>query len=156
MNDNRSYLKGVPMSHSSNKDSTPLLYVLTGDPKPLARCRISGNKTGGRRCYDSQKELKLIASISLTSQHNGRPEYQGPLRMDIVYYFHIAKTRVNEIKENDYMYYRPDVDNLEKMTLDLCVDAGLFHDDSLVSEVFKKKVYSNNPRTEFTIRELNG
>ena len=144
----------IAMSHSSDKDSTPLLYVLTGDPKPLARCRISGNKTGGRRCYDSQKELKLILSITLKSQHNDRPQYQGPLHMDISFYFHIPKTHKNT-RNNDYMYYKPDLDNCLKLYSDLCVYAGLFHDDASVCSVQCKKVYSNNPRTEFTIRELN-
>ena len=59
-------------------------YVLQGDPIPLARIRI-----GNHRCWDPQKELKLISSLTIKYQHGDFPKFHGPLHMDMIFYFQL-------------------------------------------------------------------
>jgi len=141
---------------SASKGNKPVVYVLEGSPIPLARMRISkyAHLGGGRYVYDSQKELKLITSITIKSQHGDRPLYSGPLHMDMNFYFPVKKTR-HDINEGDYHFYKPDLDNLVKMVLDICQFVIFKNDDSRVSEITCKKMYTyEHPRTEFTVYEL--
>lgn len=128
----------------------PIVYVIEGDPIPLARCRISRTTF---RMYDSQKELKLISQITLQSQHNDRPLYEGPLLIDAHFYFKIPKSR-KDIKPLDYKTSTPDTDNLIKLICDICNNL-LFRDDAQVAKMLLTKQYDTYPRTEFTIIELD-
>ena len=130
-------------------ETNPITYRLDGDPIPLARIRISRSSF---RIYDSQKELKLVTQITLKNQHGDRKLYKGPIRVDAIFYFHIPKTH-KDTKPGYYHVFKPDVDNLCKMILDVG-NSTLFHDDCIVSEITCKKVYGDPPRTEFTIYQL--
>jgi Holliday junction resolvase RusA-like endonuclease len=124
-------------------------YVLDGQPVPLARV---GQCKSMR--YDTQKNLKLYASITLQSQHNNEPLFEAnPLELLVTFYLEIPKTRAAKVSEEAWHYYRADLDNLVKFVCD-CANRIIFRDDSLVCSIIAKKVYSSKPRTEFTIREL--
>jgi len=132
--------------------ANPIVYVLMGDPIPLARCRISRRTY---RMYDTQKELKLVSQITLKNQHNqygSRPLYKGPLKVESFFYFHIPKTK-KDTHPLDYKTSKPDVDNLVKLILDMA-NGILFKDDSQVVEMICHKLYDINPRTEFIIEEI--
>ena len=90
----------------------------------------------------------------MQSQHGDRPLYKGPIHFDATLYFKIPKTR-KDLKEGDFHFYKPDVDNVIKFLLDVCNFDILFHDDCTVSIITCKKVYSHDPRVEFTIEELD-
>lgn len=124
-------------------------YILKGQPVPLAR--IGQNKN---MRYDTQKSLKLISSITLQSQHNNEPLFESvPLELSAIFYLEIPKTRAKKVAEEQWHHYRADLDNLVKYVCD-CANRIIFRDDSLICSIIAKKVYSSNPRTEFTIREL--
>lgn len=131
--------------------ANPIVYVLEGDPIPLARCRISRRTY---RMYDSQQELKLISRITLQNQlYKYRKEmYKGPLKVEAFFYFHIPKSHM-ATKPLDYKPTVPDIDNLTKMVLDLCNNL-LFVDDAQVVEMICHKLFDVRPRTEFTIEEI--
>lgn len=137
-----------------------ITYVLIGDPVPLARPRMSGPS---RNVYDSQKLIKYQLVHQLIEQHGDKPLYSGPLSLDVIFYMPMPKGMIKQIErhEGKYHIYKPDIDNLFKMVGDLCSmenDEGmkgiLMQDDCIISSISAKKIYSKNPRTEFTIREL--
>jgi Holliday junction resolvase RusA-like endonuclease len=88
------------------------VYIIKGDPTPLMRARISG-----KRMYDPQKNLKLIASIDIVSQHDDAPLMEGPLHLDITFFMEPAKSI--SLKRRNALYgqthiFKPDLDNLIK------------------------------------------
>ncbi|WP_137597126.1 RusA family crossover junction endodeoxyribonuclease [Paucilactobacillus kaifaensis] len=50
---------------------------------------------------------------------------------------------------------KPDVDNYTKGILDGLSQANIWTDDNLVCEVITQKQYSDNPRVEIVIKEIN-
>jgi len=125
-----------------------IVYVLDGDPTPLARARI-----GRGRCWDSQKKTKLVHGITLSAQHGQRPMYSGPLLMTMTFYCPIPPSRERKIKPGYPHAVKPDLDNFIKYICDVAQDI-LFENDSRVAQITCKKVYSRKPRTEFTIKVL--
>lgn len=128
------------------------VYVIEGNPIPLARIRIS--KTSNR-VYDSQKELKLITQIGFQNQHD---EYEvglltGPLHVEAVFYFKIPRSREKITSPGDWMKFRPDGDNLLKFVYDIG-NKICWNDDAIIVSGSFKKVYSDNPRTELTVMRL--
>jgi len=127
------------------------VYILPGDPIPLARARV-----GKRSVWDSQKQLKLVAGIALLNQHGNLPQFSNSLHLDVTFYigFPIRMGKKARDKKNGtYHVYKPDVSNLLKFIEDICTGV-LYRDDSLIAVVTAKKIYDEIPRTEFTIREI--
>lgn len=121
-------------------------YVLSGDPIPLARARFSHT----RRVYDPQKALKLVAQVTLENQHEG-PKFEGPLILDVTFFMHIPQYKRKKIKIGDPHYIKPDLDNLLKMVCDYA-NSILYRDDCIIMECHARKLYDDNPRTEFILK----
>lgn len=121
-----------------------MIYVIKGDPIPLARHRM-----GAHGAYDIQKKEKLMVGITLASQHDRLPLYEGYLELDITFYLKTSKKK----PKTGWHNFKPDLSNLVKFVED--VGSGILYvDDSIISSIIAKKMYDENPRTEFTIREL--
>ncbi len=131
-----------------NQDN--LIYIIEGDPIPLARARHGRGKT-----WDSQKKEKLYIQLLLERIHGNRPLYQGPLYLEMFFYMEIPKTSSQRAltMENTWHYFRPDASNLLKFIEDVATGI-LYKDDCLISSITCHKKYSQKPRTEFTIKEL--
>ena len=128
------------------------MYILQGDPTPLARARI-----GRSRMWDPQKEMKLVHGIYLRNQHAGQPIFEEPLLLKVTFYMPIPPSRRKKIKDFQPHHYKPDLSNLIKYLEDIGTGI-LYHDDCLIQACNAVKVYHHNPRTEFelfTIREHN-
>ena len=126
-----------------------MMYILNGDPIPLARARY-----GNRRVWDSQAEIKLIASLSLANQHGENPLFKGPLSMDIIFFIQLPhNTHKYKQKLGDYHRFRPDLDNMIKFICDIS-NSIIYKDDCIISQISAKKVYDTEPHTQFIIREL--
>jgi Holliday junction resolvase RusA-like endonuclease len=125
--------------------SPPKVYILAGEPVPLARGRLNSAQ---RRIYDSQKSLKFLLSVSLRSQHEDRPFFDGPLHLDVTFYMAQPKRSCKQ-----YHHTRPDIDNLIKMLCDIS-SSILYHDDCLIAKITATKRYDPTPRTEFTLENL--
>lgn len=128
-------------------------YVLQGDPVPLARPRFSKIT---KRVFDPQKSHKLYATIQLDRQHDNDDMFVGPIHIDITFYMS-APAGISQkrklLLEGKYHTFRPDLDNLEKMLLDL-LSGVAYKEDCIVSKITSRKVYDTNPRTEFIIKQL--
>lgn len=120
-------------------------YLLTGAPVPWAR-------TGYARgtFYDTQKAIKAVLRSQIREQHQGRRLYEGPIEMNIIFMFEIPQSAK---EERTYHHIRPDLDNMAKILMDIC-SGILYRDDCQIAQMFKKKIYGNEARTEFTIKEL--
>lgn len=123
-------------------------YSIIGDPIPLQRPRF-----GHRRVYDGQREVKISIINVLENQHGDLPLFQGPLELEITFYFAIPKSaRKHNLKHAPH-YYKPDLSNLVKFIEDIANDV-IFADDALIARLSAKKVYDEAGHTEFTVREL--
>jgi len=125
-------------------------YVLFGDPIPLARARYTG-----RRVWDSQKEIKLVSALNLKQQHGKRRLLFGPLHFDVTFYMKMPEDpRKRKKYDGNYHFFRPDIDNMLKMLLDVA-NSVLYRDDCIVCSINARKIYDETPRTEIKIREMN-
>ena len=122
------------------------VYVIKGDPIPLARARHVRN-----RIYDPQKTIKAIAAIDLASQHDKLPLLSGPLHLDAIFYMKapesISAKRRALLYEQPHIY-KPDLDNLIKFLCDIS-SGVIYHDDCIIASITTKKIYDENSRTEF-------
>jgi len=127
------------------------MYIINGDPIPLARARF-----GKGRAWDAQKRLKLMLGIELSKQHLDQPLYYGALHLDVVFYMTFAKSTPQKTRDkfvNKPHIFKPDLSNLIKFIEDVA-QGIIYKDDCIIASVFAKKIYDNNPRTEFTIKQL--
>jgi Holliday junction resolvase RusA-like endonuclease len=130
------------------KKSTNLTtYVITGDPIPLARVHYSRHTS---KRFDSQKQMKLIHGISLRSQHNEQKLYTGPLHLNVTFNMRIYP---NSERKYHHHVYKPDLDNMIKWICDIA-NGILYDDDCIISCISARKVYDENPRTEFTLEVI--
>ena len=132
----------------NKKDCPHKIYVLNGDPVPLARGRFS-DKT--KRIYDSQKTLKLLNGIALRSQHDDQPMYTGPLHLIVTFFIGIPK---NSKRLYYHHTFKPDLDNLIKWICDIS-NSVLYHDDCTIAKITATKLYDTNARTEFYFEVLD-
>lgn len=129
-------------------------YIIPGDPVPLARARIGH---GAKRMYDSQREAKLHTGILIQSQHKPDICYEGPLHLDVTFFMRIPRKihTKREIEKNfTYHHCRPDLSNLLKFIEDVA-QSILFRDDAQICYITSRKVYHQEPRTEFILKEMN-
>lgn len=128
-------------------------YIIHGNPIPLARIRFNQNG----RCWDSQKSMKLVCGISLSGQHDNQPLYEGPLHLDVSFFFPIPNSKW--MKKNAFIgkpfTQKPDLDNLLKWICDIS-NGILFKDDVQIVSISAKKLYGadQDGRTEFELREI--
>lgn len=124
-------------------------YILEGEPTAWARAGLAG-----RKLYDTQKHLKLVMGITLKNQHDDRPFYTGPLILDITFIMKIpSKAKEPSEWEGTPTRSKPDLSNLIKLVEDTATGI-LYKDDCLIYKINAERVYGENPRTEFTIREV--
>ncbi len=126
-------------------------YLIPGDPIPLARPRM-----GQGRVWDSQKQIKAVTTITIQSQHDNLPLFHGSIGLDIVFHMPIrnySKKRLLELI-GTYHSIKPDLDNMVKYICDVS-NGVLYEDDCIIASIRASKVYSDNPRTEFTLYNLD-
>lgn len=122
---------------------------LFGDPIPQARPRFA-RKGSFVSCYDNQAKVKEGYKWQLRSQFREEP-WEFPIALDIVFFMPIPKSSSGIKKRqmaNGVIAHmkKPDLDNLQKFVLD-CLNGLAFRDDSQISEIRAKKIYSNKPGT---------
>lgn len=132
-------------------DSSHFIYVIPGIPIPLQRHRH--NNVGNT--WDAQKQNKVRTGIEIQAQHAHRRFYEGPLHMDIRFYFPIPLRgkRSTESWSNRKHCIKPDISNCIKYIEDVCSKL-IFYDDCLIASIYSEKLYDYEPRTEFYIIEL--
>lgn len=129
---------------------------LFGDPVPQTRPRFS-RQNNSVRTYDPLLKLKEGYKWQLASQFR-EEVLKGPIALDVLFYMPIPKS-TSKVKqrqmENGVIAHtkKPDVDNLVKLVLD-CMNKTIFEDDSQISDLRIKKIYSSKPGTLIRIFPL--
>ena len=118
-------------------------YIFQGKPTPQARPRF-----GNGRCWDDQKQLREQCSFDMLVQHKPASLYKGALLLKIYFFMPTPKK-----KASNQHIVKPDLSNLIKFVED-SANGILFADDKQIVEIYAKKIYSENPRTELIIVEL--
>lgn len=126
-----------------------MTYVLNIEPLHLKRASPHPRKLC--RMYDSQKQEKLICGLELKRQHGDFPFFEGPLKMAVIFYIRTPEKK--KYLEGTYHYCKPDNSNLIKFIEDVG-NGILYKDDALIAWTDAIKIYSSNPRIEFTITYL--
>lgn len=127
------------------------VYVVQGKPVPLNRPRM-----GEHGVYDSQKAVKTRIIAELQLQKDKDATLCGMLHMHMDFYMQLPKTKShrNHLMQQKYHVYKPDLSNLIKMIEDVCVDLRIIEDDCLIASITARKLYGEQPRTEFYFSSL--
>ena len=131
------------------KDTRVGRYLLKGDP--VAMC--IKHRYGDGRVWDLQKINKVTTCITLDSQHNEAPFFQGPISLNISFYLPITSVK-RLIFDNKPHTQDPDLDNLIRYVTEVGIGI-LYKDDGLISSITACKYYSTDPRTEIIIRQCH-
>lgn len=127
-------------------------FIIPGNP--IAWQRANPGKT---RMYDAQKKIKLDYTYQIQSQYSCKDLLDGPLELDITFYFRMPPSHhkhFDKLRLTPH-HFRPDLSNLVKLIED--VGSGvLYKDDSLIASLIARKLYDDNPRIEFFLKELHG
>lgn len=130
-------------------DGKMISLELYGDPIAQKRPRFSriGNHV---HCYDDQAKIKEGYRWQIRSLYREDP-LTIPLAIDLVFFMPIPKSS-SGIKKRQMAngiiphQKKPDLDNCIKFILDT-LNGLTFKDDSQISEIRAKKIYSNKPGT---------
>ncbi len=134
----------------TSKKGRSQTYVLNGEPQALF-LRRSDDIVG----WNNHKEKKLIADITLVSQHDEAPLFTGKLVVDIVFYFQTPNSPRCKIKakEGDRHFVLPTIFRLINFLEDTAQNV-VFANTASITELTSKKLYADVPRTEFTVTEI--
>lgn len=134
-------------------------YVIPGPAVPQGRPRIT-TANGYPRVYDPQKSSEYKKYVRACVVQQGRPEklLTGALRVDTVEYRRIAASlrkaqRVEAARGTIRPITKPDMDNVEKAVWD-ALTGLVWKDDAQVVDGRRAKFYSDVPRVEIEIEEL--
>jgi len=126
-------------------------YILHGDPEALQRPRFFKGHV-----VDVQRQQKYLDGIQIKKQHGLNPLFEGPLFADITFFMPIPRSyseRRRDLTRDKYHPQRPDLDNMIKYILDVC-NGVLYKDDSLIAQIFAKKIWADIGKTELVLTQL--
>ena len=115
---------------------------------------ISWKRVGvatGNHFFDRQKRDKIAFGLYLAQQHENQPLFCKAIAMDITFF--MKKPKIPKLKYAQYHSTTPDLDNLCKFLLD-AIKGVVINDDRIICSLSAKKVYDIQPRTEFTVTEV--
>ena len=134
-------------------------FTIPGNPVPQGRPRAG---RAGRRIvmYDPKESREYKRYVSLIArQHAPKTLLKGPLSVRIKIYRKIPKSTTKKdralISEGiKRPVTKPDTDNYTKSVLD-ALNGIIYKDDSQVTDLYASKYYSDNPRVELKIQEID-
>ena len=132
------------------------MYHITidGKPQPKERPKVY-NGHGITPTRTRQYEQRIAAEW----RAKGFPTLDGPVRLDVEFYFPIPQGWSKKKKEQAKLHYivpavRPDLDNLVKIIQD-GLNGIAYEDDKQVVMVWSQKLYDDEPRTEVYVQRLS-
>ncbi len=126
-------------------------FTVPGAPAGKGRPRITKNGAF------TPKDTMVYENLVKNSYRLNR-QLQGELKAEIIAYYPISKSTSNKkrLQMIDLIIRptkKPDIDNIVKSILDSLNNIA-FHDDSQIVELIAKKYYSEQPRVEVILEEL--
>lgn len=137
---------------TSNTKGRSYTYILKGEPEALV-LRRSDDVIG----WNSHKERKLVADISLESQHDNRPLFTSNIAFDVQFYFpipHPIRAKI-KAKHGDMHSTKPCIFLLLNFLVH-SAEGIIFADTKVIVSTSGIKLYDREPRTVLTITELHG
>jgi len=133
-----------------------MIIIVKGDPKGKARPRVT---RGGQHTYTpgATKDYEKLIQVSFRQQNGQKKE--GYLSAGIKAYFKIPKSyskkKRQDALDNKIMPdKKPDIDNIAKCILD-ALNGLAYEDDKQIVYLVISKWYSEEPRVEVNISELD-
>jgi len=135
--------------------------TVLGEPKAQARHRHFQMKGVAHvQTYDPSKGKKGTFASILQESAPETP-MEGSIWLDLIFYMPRPKghygsgKNANVLKASAPEWHtgKPDIDNLVKFVQD-SLNKIYWRDDSIICQVSAKKLYSEKPRTEITIKSL--
>lgn len=125
-------------------------YVIQGTPQFIRRY-----ENRNRHVFDAYKDARMYFMVALENIHDQLPLLQGPLHLDISFYFKIPEIHPTCQKqlENKFFTNRPKTTKLIEFVEEVALGI-LFDKEFNIVSVNAQKKYDYSPRTEFTIVEL--
>lgn len=106
----------------------------------------------GKPMFYEPEDLKRARA--LLTAHMGRhipvKKYTGPVRLFVKWCFPITGKR----RHGEWKTTRPDIDNSQKLLLDVMTDLGFWKDDSLVVSLVAEKFFAELPGIYIKIEEV--
>ena len=135
--------------------------TVLGEPKAQARHRhfqMKGVKHV--QTYDPSKS-KIGTFASVVQEYAPTEPLEGAIYLEVNFYMGRPKNHygsgknANGLKASSPEWHtgRPDIDNLIKFIQD-ALNKIYWRDDSIICQIIARKLYSEKPRTEITIKSL--
>lgn len=134
-------------------------FIIPGDPIPQGRPRAARN---GRKIimYDPKESREYKQYVSLIArQHAPKTLLEGPLSVRMKIYRQIPKSTTKKdraliFEGKKRPITKPDTDNYTKSVLD-ALNGIIYKDDSQVTDLYASKYYSDDPRVEIKVQEID-
>lgn len=127
-----------------------VIGIPKGSPRPRAFVR------GGHASVyvpNVADDWKACVRSAVDRAYDSPPMLEGPVRLSIVYRMPRPKAKIKSVWHSK----RPDLDNMDKATMDALSQAGVWHDDSQVANKETGKVYAKeneSPGASIVVRTL--
>lgn len=129
--------------------------------EPVEQARPRAIRMGrGIRLYDPKKVsvYKKQLAMMCKFQYKQAP-LTGPLKVELNFFRHVQsslskKERALRLSGSHRPVVKPDTDNYIKSTLD-GLNGLLWEDDNQIVDLIAHKYYSDNPRVEIEVTQLN-
>lgn len=126
-----------------------IVFVIQGDPLSWR------HPTQNRSAYNERLLRKSITRESIEEQlPPGFKIYSGPLQLNVRFYMDVPRKKGSCVTVEDYHIANPTLSDFIKHIEESCIGL-LFQNDCYIAMVSAVKRYDKQPRTEFTIFELN-
>lgn len=129
---------------------------------PVAKARPRMTKTGHTYTPEKTRQYEKIVQFCFNKKYGciQQPLTDKPVSVTLLFYMPIPKSfskkRIAELKQNKMACpKKPDIDNLTKAVLD-ALNGRAYKDDNQIVELFARKEYSEQPRTEIFISFKDG
>lgn len=126
-------------------------FEITPVPQGRPRFVKRGNFV---QAYDPKTSKEFKEKLKKLAIQQSPTLSERALEVSIVFYMSIPKSKSKKWRESPPAHCsKPDADNLAKSTLD-ALTGIMWKDDSQICMLSAHKVYSDNPRIELVIREV--
>jgi Holliday junction resolvase RusA-like endonuclease len=102
------------------------------------------------------KQVRLLTTIELERQHQDEPLFEGPLSLEVLFFFPLPLTPRSRCKARPGDQYTMPPSLFTLIHFLESVSHGVIYDcESSIAYVTCKKTYDEEARTEFTITEIS-
>lgn len=135
-------------------------YTVVGIPKPQSRPKTFHRTLKSGKPFVTTYSPKtdwfhLVYTETLKLKNSLKIKLSGALELNLIFCMPIPKSISKKKRaELHYVIKKPDLDNLSKAVMDAINNVGIWEDDSQVSVLNTRKIYSEEPRCLIEIKEI--